>query len=395
MLCSPTNAYPNNNCIDGSNFSMKITFNGDFCMGADFYVYDYQTGDRVGNIYYERGKSTDGFRNGEEIDIVNTSDIPQNTEYLWRAKFYEPVDIDNGYYPDVYSSKGKIQKNPLTKVTVQSTDEDITNNIYIPIEKGLDINLPCYCYWSGNGRKTVVGYNKSKGILKLSEAFDDKNAIPVSTELYLSTVKVVNMDTVLSETGLIPIEQGLNLDTGKHRKTRADSDTIPNTYIKVNGSYYGITKYYNKTGFVGIEGTVPEIDENTPYEIYQCFVISPYYYFNTKAIPVITPKMTFVNEVIKCEASITTQGNYPIKYYYWTIYDKDDNIINQSEKIWSSRMEYLFREVLPDATFKGEITIVTQDDVEVTSPVVNCTIPKGAVGITDLKATVDLSLIHI
>ena len=36
MLCSPTNAYPNNNCIDGSNFSMKITFNGDFCMGADF-----------------------------------------------------------------------------------------------------------------------------------------------------------------------------------------------------------------------------------------------------------------------------------------------------------------------------------------------------------------------
>ena len=389
MLCSPTNAYPNNNCIDGSNFSMKITFNGDFCMGADFYVYDYQTGDRVGNIYYERGKSTDGFRNGEEIDIVNTSDIPQNTEYLWRAKFYEPVDIDNGYYPDVYSSKGKIQKNPLTKVTVQSTDEDITNNIYIPIEKGLDINLPCYCYWSGNGRKTVVGYNKSKGILKLSEAFDDKNAIPVSTELYLSTVKVVNMDTVLSETGLIPIEQGLNLDTGKHRKTRADSDTIPNTYIKVNGSYYGITKYYNKTGFVGIEGTVPEIDENTPYEIYQCFVISPYYYFNTKAIPVITPKMTFVNEVIKCEASITTQGNYPIKYYYWTIYDKDDNIINQSEKIWSSRMEYLFREVLPDATFKGKITIVTQDDVEVTSPVVNCTIPKGAVGITDLKATVD------
>ena len=140
---------------------------------------------------------------------------------------------------------------------------------------------------------------------------------------------------------------------------------------------------------MGIEGTVPEIDENTPYEIYQCFVISPYYYFNTKAIPVITPKMTFVNEVIKCEASITTQGNYPIKYYYWTIYDKDDNIINQSEKIWSSRMEYLFREVLPDATFKGEITIVTQDDVEVTSPVVNCTIPKGAVGITDLKATVD------
>ena len=115
MLCSPTNAYPNNNCIDGSNFSMKITFNGDFCMGADFYVYDYQTGDRVGNIYYERGKSTDGFRNGEEIDIVNTSDIPQNTEYLWRAKFYEPVDIDNGYYPDVYSSKGKIQKNPLQR----------------------------------------------------------------------------------------------------------------------------------------------------------------------------------------------------------------------------------------------------------------------------------------
>lgn len=386
MICSPTNAYPNNNCVDGSNFNLKITFNGDFCMGADFYVYDYQTSNRIGNIYYERGKSTDGFRNGEEIDIVNTNDIPQNTEYLWRAKFYEPVDIDNGYYPDVYSSKGKIQENPLTKVTVVTPDFQLGDGNFIPIASGLEITLPCYIYWQGNGRRLVTNYKKDKGVLKLDSMFD---TVPTEgTELYLSTVKVVNMDTVLAETDLIPIEKGLNIDAGKHRKTRTDVDTIPNTYIKVNGIYYGITKYYPKTGFVGIDGTSPELEAGTPYQIYQCFVISPYYYFTTKAIPTIAPTMTFVNEVIKCEASITTAGYYPVKYFYWSIY-KDGILINQSEKIWSSRLEYLFREIETNSTYTGKVTIVTQDNVEVTSNEATCTISAGGVGITELKATLD------
>ena len=87
MICSPTNAYPNNNCVDGSNFDLKITFNGDFCMGADFYVYNYQTQELCNHIYYyERGATTDGFRNGEEIDIKNTKSIPQNQEYVWSNK---------------------------------------------------------------------------------------------------------------------------------------------------------------------------------------------------------------------------------------------------------------------------------------------------------------------
>lgn len=387
MLCSPTNAYPNNNCVDGTDFSMKITFNGDFCMGADFYVYDYQTGDRLGDIYYERGKSTDGFRNGEEIDIINTKNIPQNAEYLWRAKFYEPVDISNGYYPDVYSSKGKIQKNPLTKVTVVKPDYNLGEGNYIPIQAHLELTLPCYVYWQGNGHQLVTNYGKTKGILKLETMFD--TVPPEGTELYLSTIKVNDMDKVLAETGLIPIEQGLNIDTGKHRKNKSDSDTIPNTYIKVNGNYYGLTKYYTKTGFIGIDGTAPELEEGTPYQIYQCFVISPYYYFTTKAVPEITPKMTFVDEVIKCEASITTAGNYPIKYFYWTIYDNDDNIVNKSEIIWSSRMEYIFREVMTDTIFKGKITIVTQDGIEITSPVTTCAIAKGEIGVTGLKATLD------
>ena len=386
MICSPTNAYPNNNCVDGSNFNLKITFNGDFCMGADFYVYDYQTGDRIGNIYYERGKSTDGFRNGEEIDIVKTHDIPQNQEYVWRAKFYEPVDIDNGYYPDVYSSKGNIQKNPLAKVTVVTPDFQLGDGNFIPIASGLEITLPCYIYWQGNGRRLVTNYKKDKGVLKLDSMFD---TVPTEgTELYLSTVKVTSIDNILSETDLIPIEKGLNIDAGKHRKTRTDVDTIPNTYIKVNGIYYGITKYYPKTGFVGIDGTSPELEAGTPYQIYQCFVISPYYYFTTKAIPTISPTMAFVNEVIKCEASITTAGYYPVKYFYWSIY-KDGVLVNQSEKIWSSRLEYLFREIETNSTYTGKVTIVTQDNVEVTSSEATCTISAGGVGIKDLKATLD------
>lgn len=385
MLCSPTNAYPNNNCVDGNNFSMKITFNGDYTIGADFHVYDYNTEEQVA-FYYERGKSTNGFRNGEEIDIVHTSALSQNKEYLWRVKFYEKIDINNGYYPDVYSSKGTVQKNPITKVTVVKPDFEVTQDNYIPIETGLDITVPCYLYWQGHERKLVTNYHKTKGVLKLDTAYETKPT--EGTELYLSTVKVVSLDSVISETGLIPVEKGLNIDTGTHWEVNKGESAIPNTYIKVNGNYYGITKYYSKTGLLGIDGTVSKIDEGTPYQIYQCFVISPYYYFTTKATPTITPTMTFVNEVIKCEASIDTAGNYPVEYFYWSIY-KDNVLINQSEKIYSGRLEYLFREIETDSTYTGKITVVTQDGIEVTSDVATCTIPAGMIGITDLKAEFD------
>ena len=388
MICSPTNAYPNNDCVDGSNYEMKITFNGDYCMGVDFYVYNYQTKALCSSsYYYERGESTDGFRNGEEIDIKNAKAIPQNQEYVWRAKFYEPVDMDNGYFPSVYSSKGEIQKNPLIETQVVETDYTINGDNYIPVATGLDITVPCYVYWQNNGRRLVTNYHSTKGILKLDEGFDEVPA--VGTTLYLSNVKINSVDSLITETGLIPVEKGLNLDVGTHRKSVTDSTMIPNMYLKVNGNYYGITKYYYKTGLLGIDSTAPNLEEGTPYQIYQCFIISPYYYFTTKAIPTITPTLTFTDTVIKCTASITNAGNYPIEYFYWTIYDIADKVIDQSEKIYSGRLEYLFREIQTNMTYKGKITVVTQDGVEVTSSAVTCTIPQGETGISGLTAKVD------
>lgn len=382
MICSPTNAYPNNNCVDGSDYEMKITFYGDYCMGADFYVYDYQTKELCNSVYYyERGATTDGFRNGEEIDIKHSRPIPQNKEYVWRAKFYEQVDMDNGYFPSVYSTKGTIQKNPVLKVTVQSFPE--TSGVFIPVGANLDITAPCYVYWSGNGRRLITNYHATKGVIKINEEFDSYP--PVGTELYISSVKVVSIDNIASETGLVPIEQGLNLDAGKHRKSHSNSTMIPNMYLKINDTYYGITKYYPKTGLLGLDTDIT-IEEGTPYQIYQCFVISPYYYFTTKATPAVTPVMTFANEVIKCEASIETAGNYPVKYFYWTIY-KNGVEINQSEKIYSGRLEYLFREIETNSTYTGKITVVTQDGVEVTSIEAVCTIPDGTIGIKNLKAS--------
>lgn len=386
MICSPTNAYPNNDCVDGNDFDLKITFNGDYCIGADLYIYNYKT-QKLCNIYYERGNSTNGFCNGEELDIKKTNPLAQNEEYVWRAKFYESVDIDNGYYPSVYSSKGVIQKSPIIKTQVVTTSYTITSNNYIPVSPNLDISVPCYVYWQGNGKRLVTNYHTTKGILKLDEAFDDTPA--VGTDLYLSTVNINSIDSIASETGLIPIEKGLNLDVGSHKKADGDTTTIPNMYLKIGENYYGITKYYYKTGLLGINKTDVSIPEGTPYQIYQCFVISPYYYFTTKSIPIITPTMTFADDVIKCEATISSAGNYPVKFFYWTIYDENDKIINQSEKIWSGRLEYIFREIQTDKTFKGRITIVTQDNVEVTSDVTTCTIVQGGDGIKDLKATLD------
>lgn len=397
MVCSPTNAYPNNNCVDGNNFNMRITFNGDYTIGVHFFIYDY-INENVVKSWSDYGASTKGYCNGEEIKSTNISNLAQNKEYVWRAKFFEKVDIDNGYYPDVYSSEGTVQKNPITKITVIKSNYIISDDRFITIESNLDITVPCYVYVKNTEdefeRRLVTNYHKTKGVIKLDSAYDTKPE--EGTEMYLSTIKFTSsrLKTLISKTAILPIKKGLNIDTGSHwcgdYDSAGEGRYIHNTFIVINDIYYEIDYYDYQTGLLSTGDNTPVVEEGTAYQIYQSFVISPYYYFTTKPIPTITPKMTFVNEVIKCEASIDTAGNYPVKYFYWSIY-KDDVLVNQSEKIWSGRLEYIFRELESNATYTGKITVVTQDNIEITSDFANCTIWAGVVGITNLTASLDNS----
>ena len=399
MICTPTNAYPNNDCVDGSDYIIRITFNGDACMGADFFIYDFKTEKQLKHLY-DRGEYSNGFYNGEEINIKYGNSVSNDGEYLWQAVFYEKVDLSNGYYPTILGNSGKTRDVPYHAITVIDKLKDVKyKDTEIQVTKKAS-GLKAYhkmnvsVYWEGNGR-AIANYDWTKGILNFYSSTDNFNGDsdetvlpPVGTTLYISMDKFNSIDEILKCDYLVPIARGLSIDTGTHALNSNGTGKAPNSYLMVNGKYYGITKYFYKTGMVALDSDCGTVDSGTPYSIYQCYVKSPYYYYTTKAIPAVTPSMEFTEEVIKCTATINNQGQYPLKYFYWTIKDENGNIVNQSEKIYSSRMEYLFREVQTGHTYKGCITIVTQTNVVVTSDYAECTVPNGGKAITELKAEV-------
>lgn len=396
MICAIQNAFPNNNCIDGGRLpEFKFTFCGDYSNCAQFFICDYETHKVQGNrIFYDTGKYSDGIYNGEEVGIRNWGNytLTQNSDYVWYARIFERVDFTNGYYPTQYVFSGKTAQSPYQFVNVAEFPIEVTDKTYIPVDSTVLIETPCYLYYNGVYKAIKTIENKvgtlgtAKAMIKISSEFDEYPA--VGTELVICKYKTKTTDAmdVAKAGNCIYIEPNLSINTDTHSIPNQSSD-VANTYIKIGSSYSPITKYYPKTGIIVTDGTI-SIAEGTDYEIYSCFYQTPDYYFTTKATPVVTPTMEFVDEVIRCRADINTSGNYPVKYYYWTIY-KDGIQIDRSQKIYSGRLEYLFREIESGVEYTGNITVVTQDNVEVTSSLATCVFDSTDIGIKNLKAVYD------
>ena len=396
MICAIQNAFPNNNCIDGGNLpEFKFTFCGDYSYCVEFFICDYETRTiQWGKYFHDNGQYSDGFYNGEEVGIRNWGDytLPQNSDYIWYARIHEKVDIANQYYPSQYVFSGKTIKSPYQFLKVAEFPTTIPDETCIPIDRHIVIDTPCYAYYNGvyKSIKTIENKNTAigttKAMIKVSSAFDE---YPVSgTELVICKYKTDTTDAmnVARNHNCICVEPNLSINADTH-VIPGQNTRIANTYIKIGSTYTPIANYYYKTGIIVTDNLI-SVPEETDYEIYSCFYQTPDYYFTTKATPVISPTMEFVNEVIRCRATINTVGNYTVKYYYWTIY-KDGKEVNRSQKIYSGRLEYLFREIESGVAYTGNITVVTQDDVEVTSSLATCVFDSTDIGIKNLKAIYD------
>lgn len=404
MICSVLNPYPNNNCIDGNNLGeFKFTFCGDYTNSVEFAILDYNNMVYIPPVRYTLGKDSKGFYNGEEVSIdFSDHKLAQNSEYIWYAKLYEKVDFNNGYFPTQYVSSGKFRKCPFEFTSVAEYTEEL-DDVHIPLDQDIEMETPCYMYYDGSiyeGLKyrPIVSFDKginsgtTKSIAKLSKAY--YNPLEIGEDIvickYNPSVTHGMQEVKSTPQKCVYVEPNLSFDFGSHKyiDNYNNEDVINNAYLKVNGIYYKIRLYFTRTGVIVLEEDAPAVDETTTYEIYTCVYRSPYYYFTTKAIPTVIPKMEFVNEVIKCTAEITTSGNYSVRYYYWTIY-KDGVEVDRSQKIYSGRLEYLFREIESDTRYTGKITVVTQDNVEVTSAETSCSFTTYENGITSLDGIVD------
>ena len=394
MLCDARNVYPNNVTIDTKDTNtFNFDFYGDYCIGADFFIYHADTMEQTkfGTHDYRIVRRTAGYYNGDNLKVNYDEGeyMENNDSYVWKSRIYEPIDMINGQFPTNLVTSGTIQKAPYIKTTVQDPPHyagTVSDNI-IPIEPNLDITLPCYCYLENYGYKTVMSYSKSSGALRLSSAF---SAIPdKGTELYITKVK--NLDLPSADDKYLFIEIGNdNISADSFYKTLDTSaDKVPCCYIKIGTAYRAITKYKKKTGTLYLQSEFADTTDTsvgTPYEIYCNYVDTPYFYVQTKPKPTITPKMEFMNECVKCTA--TLNKFYSIRYYQWNIYESGV-LIDTSEKIESGQLEYWFREMQSGKTYTGRITIVTNDGVMITSDTATCSIPSGASAIENITYSFD------
>lgn len=403
MICTPTNVYPNGQCVDGDKyFRVYSVYYGDNCLAAQTNFYDYETMNLYTQHRWVDGR--DGIHNGDELIGSSPRQFAQNKEYLWNYRFFEKVDPDNGYYPTTLKCKGLTVANPVVAVTVGSKNPDV----YIaPTETELplsdytvgtgSLDLPYYVYWEGHGRRVVTSYKKSTNSIVIDEAFA-KDATgsfpPIGTKLYLSEIKTDNLQQLVEESEVNNTAENAkkpifikstdsNIDCGVHSVTvKGVTYNVYESYFKKYYDdatvYYPIKKYYPLTGKVEFATEIQEeFWELMHFKIFTSFVDSPYYYFRTKATPVITPTVELnKNMFLYYDASIAREGDYSIDYYYWQIYCNGE-LVKQTKKIYNGRLNYVFREVKGGETYTAKVTLKTKDGMTSTSEEISFTVPLG------------------
>lgn len=410
MVCTPTNVYPNNACVDAEFPYFGFTFYGDSCAGCSIRLFDYDTGEQCASMITSYGYQNKGFYNGDRFDYIFPCGagfgVVPDKEFLWKIRFYEKVDVANGYYPTIKHSSGVILINPVLKVTVESVSIDektfvlkdpVTHTWYLE-----------YIYWEGHGRRKIVGYNLAENSITLDSAFDSipQNVEGDVDELYLSRIKtdISNLNQLIQETADVPrlgedfetettsnivfIEPNLSFryGSGVILDGNQDEKRIYDSYIcNKDGSYYPIEKYYPLTGRLELSESITFKLSDRNYKLFYAFVDSPYYYFYTKNKPAITPSLSInASGLIYCEAEMSKAGEYNVNYYYWEVY-KGNELVVRSEKIYSGRLDYLFRMVESGEEYSAKIIVVVNDGLQVESDFATITHPEGDYGyVTDL-----------
>lgn len=96
MICTPTNVYPNGQCVAGNDlFKMHSVYYGDNCLAAQVNIYDYDTM----NMYnvHRQFQGRDGIHNGDELSTLSPLELESNKEYLWNYRFWVTKLLQNIY----------------------------------------------------------------------------------------------------------------------------------------------------------------------------------------------------------------------------------------------------------------------------------------------------------
>ena len=326
MLQYPTNIYPENVAFDrdisDSNSRLSFRFNGDILTYGIFNVFDYLTGELVMSSFNENSDRSAWKYNGEQVEFQRGSLCTG----LENGKDYLIQMQLTQSTPD---GSANICDMPILRGTVQSNYA--TSDAYIQIEDGIS-NI---YEWNYNG---------------------------VSLR-YEPTVLYGNNVTEIT--------------------------------IKIGNEIRSITSYDKETGRAYLSSAFSNaIADGTRYQLYSNYLISPQYYFKCRKTPVITPTLTFRDGGVECNATYSQAQNSLIKYYTISLHYATENhmggAIYTSPKIYSQKINWFFPDrgyVYSSGTndYRGiTITVVTQDNMVITSQTIEACPQSSGVLITNM-----------
>lgn len=186
-------------------------------------------------------------------------------------------------------------------------------------------------------------------------------------------------------------EWGYNGNDGKYYPTKVDDVVMSGMVIEINGERRFIENYlpadtYDQYGAVTIDSAFTNLPTTgARYQIYSNYLISPQYYFMSRALPSLTLSMEYSSNAdgLKIIGEYSQANNTPIKYYEVTLYAQTTDPSSQSDsailiaksgKIFSQRIDYTFEncfadvigndgEEAPIVYYRAICEMVTQDNV--------------------------------
>lgn len=420
MGVSILDPHPNNECIDVN--SNKAWFSFIFCGShidkLNLHAYDYYSGIEVAdgkNVVYEDVPALEnklniwnGAGNGVRINIrdfvKNASVFSDDGEYTWRAELVQDIDIAGGRYPDNMIYEGVLLGEPGF-YTVVDNIPGLDYEHYLPL-------LPCYkkrikppyyvdfldSKFEGTVYDIPVTFDKSQirsdgteiSVLQLdtytSTASNSKAVVrpAVGSKVYVHKKKdygeridasYASQNNIYIDTGI----SGININNNENA-------AVEGCYLKVEDKYFLIQSYDRTTGIITCQNgnELRNYPAGTHYAVYTSRFWTPYYYFRVHKMPAVEVSAEFherrrldkknYDMITNCientangilfKASLKGDSHSSVKYHYWDIYDEDGKPVYHTEKIYSQEMDC--EVFVPFGhTYRGKITVVTQDGITV------------------------------
>lgn len=309
MLQFPTNVYPQNTAIDISTDEVirSFTFNGDRLTWVYSQIYDNETGEQKVYSYVPNDGDGKPFAyNGETVTVSSSAYqlLENGKDYAHRMVLCQNDENGNPIY-DIYVGRGR----------VQGTEGN---------------NYTASAFFIESSLQNIYEYSVStfKG--------EDTEYIGWYEPLYYNDLLVAGLQ------------------------------------IEINGKRYFVTHYHSYSestnlGEINTDGT-DEIEIGAEYKLYANYLVSPFYYFKCRTTPVVTVTAEGKDKGIECNATYSQAEQTTLKYYKFSLYEVDgetETLVNESEKIYSYRLNYTFPVDYAGKTYRVVCEACTQDNVVV------------------------------